>query len=654
MAARGPVAAHAVAKSIVKGEDFLFVEPRAAYPADLSGPKDMRTLVRRSLDSAQENELDHPPRDSLATSRSNSSFEVETYGLYCICDGHNGSGAARHACENMAQAVHERMPGPPPPESDVKRHLRWRERLQHTLVGALAYLHESFACDGEPAGCTATIVLQCGWYLTIANLGDSRAIVDTGKAVTQLTVDHRLATHMGERRRLEDSKILVAPIDLSGSGPASGHHAAGYGPLRMWPGGLCLSRALGDFDVGAGVLCVPHIRQVKMPSTGARVMVASDGVWDAFDSMTRVGHMSRGWTTQSCPGKVVQSIRRAYGGLRDDTTIIVVDFLPPTVNSFAQVADRKKKSGGGSNGGMSCFCLARPPAVGDDESSSPTLVLPPIGKIEELADMDVAALAGLMPDAQAPDAPGWYHDVVGDDLREIQTAAVEAWEQVRKSKATSGKVPSRDDLAGYFARAHKSATSVPHPVPALITKADQGHPMDYTVKVGRSSVEVAQQEAAERAGGSVSQPPASNRFRNSISSMGSYGKHFGHYARHDAAQQSMDGGHKDSDSASSLRESSSSDRSRRLSASTPPVAEDKDLEGRDSRPSSPTRASPAASTEAALGRSSGTRTPSQALAHEAFSPDDKPAPEEPSAGAPEHRVAGGVNYLMHKHGQQDK
>lgn len=59
------------------------------------------------------------------------------------------------------------MPGPPPPETDLKRYRMWREQLQHALVGALSSLHESFACDGEPAGCTATIVLQVGLARTI-------------------------------------------------------------------------------------------------------------------------------------------------------------------------------------------------------------------------------------------------------------------------------------------------------------------------------------------------------------------------------------------------------------------------------------------------------------------------------------------------------
>ena len=49
----------------------------------------------------------------------------------------------------------------------------------------------------------------------------------------------------------------------AGDGPAKGPDSEGFGPLRMWPGGLCLSRAIGDYDVGTNVLCAPHIQQVR-------------------------------------------------------------------------------------------------------------------------------------------------------------------------------------------------------------------------------------------------------------------------------------------------------------------------------------------------------------------------------------------------------
>ena len=58
----------------------------------------------------------------------------------------------------------------------------------------------------------------------------------------------------------------------------------GYGPLRAWPGGLCVSRAIGDIDVGECIIAHPHIMQLQIPDEGARVIIASDGLWDCFPS----------------------------------------------------------------------------------------------------------------------------------------------------------------------------------------------------------------------------------------------------------------------------------------------------------------------------------------------------------------------------------
>lgn len=38
------------------------------------------------------------------------------------------------------------------------------------------------------------------------------------------------------------------------------------GPLRCWPGGLCLSRSIGDTDVGEFIVPIPHVKQVKVKS----------------------------------------------------------------------------------------------------------------------------------------------------------------------------------------------------------------------------------------------------------------------------------------------------------------------------------------------------------------------------------------------------
>lgn len=58
----------------------------------------------------------------------------------------------------------------------------------------------------------------------------------------------------------------VARMKFDLSGPATSHEE-GCGPLRLWPGGLHMSRAMGDFDCGQPVIPHPHIQQVRDESS---------------------------------------------------------------------------------------------------------------------------------------------------------------------------------------------------------------------------------------------------------------------------------------------------------------------------------------------------------------------------------------------------
>ncbi|KAF6139133.1 hypothetical protein GIB67_009976 [Kingdonia uniflora] len=70
------------------------------------------------------------------------------------------------------------------------------------------------------------------------------------------------------------------------------------GRLRCWPRGLCLSRSIGDMDVGEFIVPVPYVKQVK-------------------EALSR--------------------------GLKDDTSCIVVDIIPPD-NSLPPSPPLKKQS----------------------------------------------------------------------------------------------------------------------------------------------------------------------------------------------------------------------------------------------------------------------------------------------------------------------
>ncbi len=52
------------------------------------------------------------------------------------------------------------------------------------MAVAFAQAQHTFAAKGVEAGTTATVVLQTGWLVTCANIGDSLGFIDSGNEVS--------------------------------------------------------------------------------------------------------------------------------------------------------------------------------------------------------------------------------------------------------------------------------------------------------------------------------------------------------------------------------------------------------------------------------------------------------------------------------------
>ncbi|GFY94908.1 protein phosphatase 2C family protein [Actinidia rufa] len=249
-----------------------------------------------------------------------------SFSVFAIFDGHNGISAAIFAKENLLNNVLSAIP------QGIGRE-EWLQALPRALVAGFVktdiefqqkgmyplplYQFLYFFCDficgfllcylilmiGETSGTTVTFVVIDEWTVTVASVGDSRCILDTqGGVVSLLTVDHRLEENAEERERVTAS-------------------ASGVGPLRCWPGGLCLSRSIGDTDVGEFIVPIPHVKQVKLSNAGGRLIIASDGIWDSLSS--DVGAQScRGLPAELAAKLVVKEALRSRG-LKDDTTCLV-------------------------------------------------------------------------------------------------------------------------------------------------------------------------------------------------------------------------------------------------------------------------------------------------------------------------------------------
>jgi len=242
----------------------------------------------------------------------------ETLLLALVADGHGGARASSTLAEQLLPKVIE-----------VAENTS-TAGLEAAMARAFAILHAEIRKTGTE-GSTATVVaiaLKQG-TITCGNVGDSFAYgfshgpTDADKHLIHLSSSHRLQ-EQGERtseaRRVEAAGGVVAPaVNQRTGGPS--------GPLRAWPGGLAMARALGDADCGEWLLPVPSTYSCELPRDGCDVLLASDGVWDALSLRTVYGLVER-WPAVSHSVKDVVDAAISAKGLHDDTTALLLRLEP--------------------------------------------------------------------------------------------------------------------------------------------------------------------------------------------------------------------------------------------------------------------------------------------------------------------------------------
>lgn len=250
------------------------------------------------------------------------------WSVFMICDGHNGNGAPDFIKARLIDELAVRLPkyAPGYKNFDMPEGELFALRVRKALSNTFRALDSEWRTDKErKSGSTLTVVLTIGWLVTVANVGDSFAYLHCYGNKYNLTGNHRLSDNALEKERLEKAGVLVAGVTLDNKPPEKWD--ATVGPLRAWPGGLMMSRSIGDMDASIEVNPCPHIKQVVIPETGARLVLASDGLWDSLDPR-KVLSLSKSKPIDDLARKIMSRAEKGEGGtLTDDTTIIVVDIL---------------------------------------------------------------------------------------------------------------------------------------------------------------------------------------------------------------------------------------------------------------------------------------------------------------------------------------
>lgn len=207
--------------------------------------------------------------------------------LFAVFDGHAAREAAKFCAEQLpavlvAQLAEEHIKSSKPKSlnSDVL-FTKVFKTVNAALEKHLASLRDSSV---KHCGTTAVVVLIIGDVMQIANVGDSRAVLNSGE---RCTID--------DKPRSEVDRIRAT----------LGGFVTGDGAGRINEV-LAVSRSLGDFYMHPWVICDPHVYTKTLTKEDKYIILACDGVWDEIedadaisivDPIVQEGDLSRAAST---------------------------------------------------------------------------------------------------------------------------------------------------------------------------------------------------------------------------------------------------------------------------------------------------------------------------------------------------------------------
>lgn len=160
-------------------------------------------------------------------------------------------------------------------------------------------------------GSTALVILKHTDKVWVANVGDTRAIMNNGLNVIQLSNDHK-PNEEKEYKRITSlgGKVVKAfPQDV----------------YRV-NGVLAVSRAIGDFALSPHVTWKPEITTFNIKKHNHYIFMATDGVWDVLSNKQVVDIVNGMIINEQWKhiGDVIISTARTYGSGDNIACILIV------------------------------------------------------------------------------------------------------------------------------------------------------------------------------------------------------------------------------------------------------------------------------------------------------------------------------------------
>jgi protein phosphatase 1L len=193
---------------------------------------------------------------------SNLSYGFSYYGIF---DGHGGAEVSIYLKNNMRNIILQRI-NELFIHNDDEKHIDVSQLLYDSFKQIVNDIPYKLAIN---TGSTAVVILKRNKQIWVANVGDSRAIMNNGHDIVELTKDHKPT----------DEKEYKRIISLGGNVSKAYH-----GDVYRVNGILAVSRAIGDFSLAPHVSWKPDVKLFSIEDSNHYILMATDGVWDVLSN----------------------------------------------------------------------------------------------------------------------------------------------------------------------------------------------------------------------------------------------------------------------------------------------------------------------------------------------------------------------------------
>ncbi|KAF3785168.1 phosphatase 2C 56 protein [Nymphaea thermarum] len=208
----------------------------------------------------------------------------------------------------------------------------WEEASNNCFSKVDSEVRALGGVEMETVGSTAVVAVVFSSHIVVANCGDSRAVLCSGRKPMPLSLDHK-PDREDEATRIEEAGGRIIHWD--------GVRVCGV---------LSMSRAIGDAYLKPWIIPVPEVTVTKRSDDDECLILASDGLWDVItnDEACEIARRClrqcrrRNASARMGEGREVPAARVAaqylttlalHRGSRDNISVIVVDLKRSPTNN---------------------------------------------------------------------------------------------------------------------------------------------------------------------------------------------------------------------------------------------------------------------------------------------------------------------------------